>query len=534
MTGPPWWRSAVGYEVYVRSFADADGDGVGDLAGLLAHLDHLVDLGVDLVWITPFYPSPMHDHGYDVADYTGVAPEFGTLADVDAVVAAAHRLGLRVIVDLVPNHSSSEHPWFRASRSSRDDPHREYYIWRDPAPDGGPPNNWKSVFGGEAWTLDRQTGQYWLHLFLPEQPDLNWENPAVAEEFDAILRFWLDRGIDGFRVDVAHALMKHPRLEDNPPAPPAGDAPDEAVGSVATSWETIAHVHDVDQPDVLSIYRRWRRIADEYDALLLGEVYLLEADRLMRYVAEDDGLAAAFWFPPLHLRWNLARLRGVLREGVDLALRVQGDIAWVLGSHDRPRMASRYGSGAVGRARALAVATLQLFLPGMPFVYQGEELGLEDGVVPPEDAQDPIAVRGGEPDRGRDVARTPMPWAPGPGLGFTSAERAWLPFGGRTAEDTVEVQRGEPTSPLSTYRRLIKVRRALLTPDDPFAWLTEDGSLLGLRRGAVLVFANLGEVPVALPSEADGLEVRYSTHLGRPDTLDALAPWEAVVLAPKV
>jgi len=527
-----WWRSAVGYEVYLRSFADADGDGVGDLPGLRRRLDHLADLGVTLVWVTPFYPSPMHDHGYDVADYTGVAPLFGTLADVDAFVADAHQRGVRVIVDLVPNHSSSEHPWFRAARTSRDDPHRDYYVWRDPAPDGGPPNNWKSVFGGDAWTLDPGTGQYWLHLFLPEQPDLNWANPAVAEEFDAILRFWLERGIDGFRVDVAHSLVKHPDLPDNPPAPPLAKPEDAAVGSVASSWQALAHIHDVDQPDVVSIYRRWRRIADEYDALLLGEVYLLEAERLERYVAEDDGLAAAFWFPPLHLPWHVSRLRAVFREGVDLALRVRGDLAWVQGSHDRPRMVSRYGGGAVGRARALAVATLQLFLPGMPFIYQGEELGLEDGVVPPEEAQDPLAVRQGEHDRSRDVARTPMPWSPEPGLGFTAAPRAWLPFGGRTPEDTVAVQREDPASPLSTYRRLIEVRRRLLDPNLPFAWEAGDGALIGLRRGSVVVFANCGETPVALPPSSQDLRVQFSTRLGRTGAVDQLDPWEAVVLAP--
>lgn len=532
VTNPRWWRSAVGYEVYLRSFADADGDGVGDLPGLLQRLDHLVELGVDLVWITPFYPSPMFDHGYDVADYTGVAPEFGVLEDVDAFVAAAHERDLRVIVDLVPNHSSSEHPWFRAARTSRENLHRDYYIWRDPAPDGGPPNNWKSVFGGDAWTLDPTTNQYWLHLFLPEQPDLNWANPAVADEFDAILRFWLERGIDGFRVDVAHALVKHPDLPDDPPAPPSGDEEDGAVGSVASSWQQLAHVHDVDQPEVLTIYRRWRRIADEYDALLLGEVYLLEAERLARYVAEDDGLAAAFWFPPLHLPWDVSRLRRVLGEGVELALHARGDIAWVLGSHDRPRMVSRFGGGPVGRDRAMALATVQMFLPGVPFIYQGEELGLEDGKVALEDAQDPIAVRGGEPDRSRDVARTPMPWAPGPGLGFTSAERAWLPFGGRTPEDTAEVQAGDPGSPLSTYRRLLEVRRELLRADAPFSWLTQEGALFGLRRGAIVVLANCGEVPVAVPQEAADLEVRFSTQPGRAGALERLEALEAVVLAP--
>ncbi|HEY8338341.1 MAG TPA: alpha-amylase family glycosyl hydrolase, partial [Egibacteraceae bacterium] len=240
-----WWRGAVGYEVYLRSFADSDGDGVGDLRGVLEHLDHLAWLGVDIVWVTPFFPSPMHDHGYDVADYCGVDPRFGTLADLDALVAAVHARGMRLLIDLVPNHTSSEHPWFRAARSSRDNPYRDYYVWRDPAPDGGPPNNWTSHFGGPAWTFDEATGQYWLHLFLPEQPDLNWANPAVADEFDAILRFWLERGVDGFRIDVAHALAKHPDLPDNPPADPADADADHAL---TDDFRRLQHIHDVNQP----------------------------------------------------------------------------------------------------------------------------------------------------------------------------------------------------------------------------------------------------------------------------------------------
>jgi alpha-glucosidase len=531
--GTGWWRDAVGYEVYVRSFADGDGDGIGDLPGVLARLDHLAELGVGIVWLTPCYPSPQRDHGYDVADYTAIAPEYGTMADLDALVAAVHARGMRLLLDLVPNHTSSDHPWFVAARSRRDDPHRDFYVWRDPAPDGGPPNNWVSHFGGPAWTYDERTGQYWLHLFLPEQPDLNWRHPAVADAFEDILRFWFARGVDGFRIDVAHALVKHPDLPDQPPAAVGEEEID--LGSAASDWETLEHPYDSDQPGVLDVYRRWRRVADEYGALLLGEVYILEPDGLARYLG-GDGLHAAFWFRVLHMPWTPASLRRVLAEGVRVTLAQPGDVAWVQGSHDRSRAVRRYGGGAVGRARALAMATLELFLPGLAFLYQGEELGLDDPVLAPEDAQDPIAVRAGEVERGRDVARTPLPWAPGPGMGFTTADRPWLPFGERTPEDTVAVQRGDPASPLSTHRRLLAVRRALAPLDGaPFAWLDPHADVIAFRRGDVVVAANVGEGPVPVALADDGWTVCFGTDPARDGTAGGslmLAAAEAVVLAP--
>ncbi|MGH8887072.1 MAG: alpha-amylase family glycosyl hydrolase [Egibacteraceae bacterium] len=522
----PWWRDAVGYEVYLRSFADGDGDGVGDLPGLLGRLDHLAWLGVDLVWVTPFYPSPMRDHGYDVADYMNVDEVFGSLADLDAVVSRAHELRMRLIVDLVPNHSSSDHPWFQQSRSCVDNVYRDYYVWRDPRPDGGPPNNWVSVFGGLAWTLDQVTGQYWLHSFLPEQPDLNWANPKVADEFDRILRFWLDRGVDGFRIDVAHALAKHPDLPDNPPGRPPEWA--ELSSTSAAGWEDLEHRYDTDQPAVLDLYRRWRGVVQPYGGLLVGEVYLLEADRISRYLA-GDGLDLAFWFPPLHLQWDPDRLRWALREGLRLT---HGAVAWVTGSHDRPRAVSRFGGGAVGQARALALSTLEFGLPGVPFLYQGEELGLPDGVVAVQEAQDPVALRGGA--GGRDCARTPMPWTPERGLGFTTAERAWLPFGDRTPADTAAFQRADDQSILHRYRRLIRVRRSLLRGPDPVEWLTDSGPVIAYRRGPAVVAANSAADPerLALPGR---FEVRFSS-LGRGegeihDGVVQLAGNEAMILA---
>lgn len=523
----PWWENAVGYEVYLRSFADSDGDGVGDLAGLLGRLDHLAWLGVDLVWVTPFYPSPMRDHGYDVADYTNVDEVFGSLADLDAVVSRAHELGMRLIADLVPNHTSSDHPWFQQSRSSRNDAYRDYYVWRDPRPGGGPPNNWVSVFGGPAWTLDEATGQYWLHLFLPEQPDLNWANPKVANEFDRIIRFWLDRGVDGFRIDVAHALAKHPDLPDNPPGKPPGWI--ESFDTSAAGWAQFDHLYDTDQPAVLDVYRRWREVARPYHGLLLGEVYLLEADRISRYL-DDDGLDLAFWFPTLHLRWDVDQLRRVLREGASLA---RGAVAWVTGSHDRPRVVSRFGGDAVGQARALALSTLEFGLPGVPFLYQGEELGLSDVPITVADTQDPLALREGV--TGRDPARTPMPWdsSAGPGLGFTTAARPWLPFGDRTPADTVAFQRTDDRSILHRYRKLIRVRRSLLHGPDLVEWLTEAGPIIAYRRGRAVVAANCAADPerLALPGR---FEIRFSSlgH-GKDDQVTdevELAGHEAIIL----
>ncbi len=499
----PWWRGCVGYEVYVRSFADSDGDGVGDLAGLRERLDYLAWLGIDLIWITPFFPSPMHDHGYDVADYRGVDPVYGTLADFDRLLEDAHGLGMRVLIDLVPNHTSHEHPWFKEARASRDSPYRSYYVWRDPAPGGGPPNNWVSHFGGPAWTLDERSGQYWLHLFLPEQPDLNWADPRVADEFDRILRVWLERGVDGFRIDVARGLVKHADLPDNPLI-----APGRVVAGPgnASAWASQEHLYDLDQPRVLEVYRRWRKIVEPYGALLVGEVYVLEPEALARYVRDQDGLHLSFWFKPLEMRWEPAAVRAALTS----ALAATDHLAWVQGSHDRPRAVTRLGGGRFGRARSLALATLLAGLPGVPFVYQGEELGLEDGLVPAAEAQDPISKRAGEHALGRDGCRTPMPWEPGPGLGFTAAERAWLPFGERADADTVAVQRADPSSTLCRYRRLLRVRRGLRDlAGAPLEWLGKAGPIVAYRRGSVIVAANCGDETASFEPPSGRWRVLY-------------------------
>ena len=360
-----WWDREVGYEVYIRSFADGNGDGVGDLPGLTERLDYLAWLGVGVVWITPFYPSPMHDFGYDVADYTGVDPLFGTLDDFDQCIAEAHRLGLRVLIDLVPNHTSDQHQWFQASRADPDGPMRGFYHWRDPALGGGPPNNWVSHFGGPAWTYDEASEQYYLHLFLSEQPDLNWSNPNLVREFDQVLAFWLDRDVDGFRVDVAQGLVKNMLMPDNPQRFPV--TPDMSPRQAFGCYD---HRYDLDQSGTTAIYRRWRAIVEPRDALLLGEVYLRDnnPNRVSRYVANQDGLHRVFYFAPMHTPWNPAAMWSTFRDALD------GRSPGLLlggqqprrppGTHPAGRRRAGPGAGAVLQRAAFRPARPAVPLPG--------------------------------------------------------------------------------------------------------------------------------------------------------------------------
>ena len=428
---PAWWRSAVVLQIYPRSFADTTGDGVGDLPGVTARLGHLTELGVDALWLSPFYRSPMADFGYDVSDHMDVDPTFGTLADADALIARAHAVGLRVIFDWVPNHTSDRHPWFQASRSSTSDPHRSWYVWRDPAPDGGPPNDWTSTFSRDgarvAWTLDEDSGQYWLHSFLPEQPDLNWDEPAVAEAMHGVLRFWLDRGVDGFRMDVVHKIGKDPDLGDNEPG----------------------RRHDEDWPTVHGRLRAIRRVLDSYDGdrVGVGEVYVLDQRALARYVADGDGLHLVHNFVFLNLPWSAAAFRATVDEFEELG-GPKAWPAWCLGNHDHPRIATRYGPEP-----ARVAAMLLLTLRGTPFLFQGDELGLQDVEVPPHRVVDVD---------GRDPVRSPIPWDPpsaaGPGAGFTTGD-PWLPITPDAEHLAASVQAEDPGSMLSLYRSLLALRR---------------------------------------------------------------------------
>jgi alpha-glucosidase len=422
-----WWQRGVIYQVYPRSFADSNGDGVGDLPGIVDRLDYLEWLGVDAIWLSPIFSSPMADFGYDVAGYRDIAPIFGTLADLDRLVDAAHARGIRVILDYVPNHTSDQHPWFTASRSSRDDPRRDWYLWADPRPDGSPPNGWTSMFGGSAWTWDEPTAQYYYHGFLPQQPDLNWRNPEVQEAMLDVLRFWLDRGIDGFRIDVLWLLLKDAAWREDP----------------ADRWAGRA-----DLPGIEELVARMRATTDAYDGrVLIGEIYL-PVERLVAYYGTPDrpGVHLPYNFGLIHVPWDAGRIRDVI-AGYEAALPGHAWPNWVLGNHDQSRIATR-----VGAAQARVAAMLLLTLRGTPTVYQGDEIGMADVPVPPGRRADPA-----EPSR--DPARSPMRWSPAPNGGFTIGE-PWLPMAASDPGRSVEEQRDDPGSMLSLHRRLLALRRA--------------------------------------------------------------------------
>jgi alpha-glucosidase len=517
-----WWDECIGYEIYLPSFQDSNADGWGDLAGVEQRLSYLEDLGVDLLWITPFYPSPMKDQGYDVSNYLEIDPRYGTFEDFDRLIRSAHSRGMRILADLVVNHTSSQHDWFRRARTSRDNSHRDFYIWRAAAPDGGPPNNWQSHFGGPAWTLDPQTGEHYLHLFTSDQPDLNWQNEAVAREVDAILRFWFERGLDGFRIDTAHYLTKHPDLLDNPPLP---DGKVVRIGGVTTDWLRQEHRYDGSQDSAKDIHRRWNRIAQEYDAFLLGEVYVLEPSNLASYVG-GDGLHSAFWFGLVESGWQPA----AIQEGLAIAAETSTHLAWVQSSHDRSRAVTRYGGGEIGRRRALLVATLTTALPGTPFLYQGEELGLEDELIPSALQRDPLAMSD-DPSQGRDRARTPIPWSDVAGEGFTTNATPWLPITTVDRARTALRQRTDPLSPWGATRRLILARRHLPPRDTgPITWRT-DSPLIGYQNDRICIVANPSDGPLPLDLDDATWSTVYDTENAQAPTTTprVLASLQAIV-----
>jgi alpha-glucosidase len=504
----PWWKRGTIYQVYPRSFFDSDGDGVGDLAGIAAKLGHLAALGVDAVWISPFYPSPMRDFGYDVTDHRAVDPLFGTLEDFDRLLAAAHALGIRVVLDFVPNHTSDLHPWFAESRASREGPRRGWYLWRDPAPGGGPPNNWLSTFGGSAWTLDPATGQYYLHTYLREQPDLDWRNRAVEAEMLAVMRFWLDRGVDGLRVDALQNVIKDGRFRDNPPNPAfrPGDDP----------FTRLLRVWSGDRPEVHAVIARMRRVLGEYggDRVLIGEIYNTP-ERVVAYYGRDGaGCHFPYNFQLIDLPRNARAIDAAVRR-YEALLPPGAWPSWVLGNHDRPRIASR-----VGRAQARVAAMLLLTLRGTPTLYYGDEIGMTDVPVPPERVQDPWEKNVPGMGLGRDPERTPMQWSAAPSAGFTTGT-PWLPFAADYRETNVETQRCDPGSMLALHRRLLALRRA-----EPalsiggYAPLDAEGDVLAYLRehdgSRFLVALNLGPSPASLAFDGAG-EVVLSTHVDRKD-----------------
>ena len=480
----PWWQSATIYQIYPRSFQDSDGDGIGDLTGITARLDYLVELGVDAIWISPIYPSPMADFGYDVADYCDVDPRFGTLADFDRLLAEAHARGLKVLLDLVPNHTSDAHPWFAESRASRRNPRRDWYLWRDPAPGGGPPNNWISDFGGSAWEWDEQSGQYFYHAFLKEQPDLNWRNPDVRTAMLDSLRFWFDRGVDGFRIDVLWHMVKHAAFPDNPANPDWTPA----MGDM----HRVLQLHSTDQPGVHGIAAAMRAVADDYpgDRVLIGEIYL-PVDRLMAYYGRDrPEVQLPFNFQLVDAPWN-ARALATLIDSYEAALPPGAWPNWVLGNHDRPRSATRRGP-----AQARVAATLLLTLRGTPILYYGDELGLEDVAIPPARVQDPRELREPGLGLGRDPVRTPMPWNASANAGFSTGE-PWLPLGPDWPTRNVAAEAGDPDSMLTLHRTLLRLRRvypALAVGD--YRGIAAQGDVLAYERrhgdGRIVVALNLG------------------------------------------
>ncbi|MBV9108069.1 MAG: DUF3459 domain-containing protein [Gemmatimonadetes bacterium] len=500
--GLRWWQHGVIYQAYPRSFLDTNGDGVGDLPGITARLDHLRRLGVDALWISPFYPSPMRDFGYDVTDHRGVDPIFGTLEDFDRLLEAAHARGLKVIVDYIPNHTSDLHPWFLESRLSRDNPKRDWYIWRDPAPDGGPPNNWLSTFGGPAWTLDPATGQYYLHTYLREQPDLNWRNPKVETEMLDVMRVWLDRGVDGVRVDGVQNVIKDDQFRDNPPNPAfrPGDDP----------FLSLLRVWSGDRPEVHDVIARMRRVIDGYpgDRVLIGEIYN-SLERLVTYYGQEGaGCHFPYNFQLLQLPWNARAIEDAVRR-YEALLPPGAWPNWVLGNHDRPRVASR-----VGAAQARVAAMLLLTLRGTPTIYYGDEIGMADVPIPPDRVQDPFEKNVPGMGLGRDPERTPMQWSGAPHGGFT-AGTPWLPIAPDYREVNVETQRCDPASMLALHQRLLALRRAepalsvgswtpVAAEGDVLAYLREHGD------SRFLVALNLGPSPASLDF-GGGREVALST-----------------------
>lgn len=514
MTKNAWWRDAVIYQIYPRSFADANGDGYGDLEGIISHLDHIRDLGVDAIWCSPFYRSPMKDAGYDVADYLTIDPMFGTLEDARRLVEECHQRGIKLIVDLVPNHTSSEHEWFQAAlAASPGSPERAMYHFADGRGEDGelPPNNWTSIFGGKGWSrlsdADGNPEQWYLHLFDATQPDLNWDNERVREGFDEILRFWLELGVDGFRVDVAHSLVKAPGLPDD-------DADYRMIsGGQGPMW---------DQDGVHEVYRRWRAILNEYDGerILVAEAWVDDPDRLALYLRPDE-MHTAFNFDFLTCEWDADQYRAKIEASMEADEKVGAPTTWVLSNHDTMRHTSRLGRDdqpgvhkefigpddpqpdeALGLRRARAATMLELALPGSAYLYQGEELGLPDHTtLPHEYRQDPAWFQSNHEELGRDGCRIPLPWeADAPGLGFSPNGKTWLPQPESYAHYAVDQQRDEEGSTLELYRTMLRLRRELGLGSGTLTWLDSPKGVLMFENAGVLVVINVSGDTVAVPA----------------------------------
>jgi alpha-glucosidase len=496
---PEWWHTTSIYQIYPRSFQDSDRDGIGDLRGILRRLDYVAEVGVGTIWLSPIFRSPMADFGYDVSDYTDVDPLFGTLTDFDELLEAAHRRGLKLLLDLVPNHTSDRHSWFLESRSSRDNPKRDWYLWRDAKVDGGPPNNWLSEFGGSAWTFDRQTRQYYGHAFLAQQPDLNWRNEEVREAIHDVMRFWLERGVDGFRVDAVARLLKDEQFRDNPPNPEFGEHDPPSKRQL--------RLHNADLPELQGIIAGLRAVLDEFpNRLLIGEAYL-PFDRLSAYYGrERPGAHFPFNFALLSTAWK-ARAIAQLVDEYEAALPSGAWPNWVLGNHDKPRIATR-----VGFEQARIAAMLVMTLRGTPTLYYGDEIGMQQVAVPPARVQDPFEKNVPGRGLGRDGARTPMQWDASRYTGFSETE-PWLPLSDDFHSVNVANQREDATSIYHLYRRLIAARKARRSLQaGAYRPIVAGGELLLFARvhgrERMLVALNLGD-------EATTVEFRTGRLVGR-------------------
>ncbi|HEU4470041.1 MAG TPA: alpha-amylase family glycosyl hydrolase [Flavisolibacter sp.] len=482
-----WWQTGIIYQVYPRSFQDSNGDGIGDLQGIIQRLDHLQWLGVTAIWISPIYPSPMADFGYDISDYRGIHPLFGTMEDFDRLLSAVHEKGMKLILDLVPNHTSDRHPWFLEARSSRTNPKRQWYIWQDGKPDGSPPNNWLSVFGGPAWEWDEETGQYYYHAFLKEQPDLNWRNPEVQQAMLDVMKFWLEKGVDGFRVDVMWHMIKDAQLRDNPDNP--------AYLQHMADYEKLLPVYSTDQPEVHEIVRQMRTVLDGYnERMMIGEIYLPVRKLASYYGRDNDEAHLPFNFILLSLPWDAKKIAVAIDE-YEGVLPAGGWPNWVLGNHDQPRVTSR-----VGLQQARVAAMLLLTLRGTPTIYYGDELGMQDVPIPPEEIQDPQGLNMPDKNLSRDPGRTPMQWDDSDGAGF-SAVKPWLRLDARYKKLNVARQQSDPDSMLNLYRRLITLRqREPSLTIGAYQPVYSDQQVLAYRRqapqsAAFLILLNLSHRP---------------------------------------
>jgi alpha-glucosidase len=532
-----WWKHAVFYEIYPRSFYDTNGDGIGDLNGITAKLDYLRDLGFDAIWITPFYPSPQVDFGYDVSDYENVDSQFGTLADFDRLVREAHKRKIKIICDFVINHTSDQHPFFKESRSSRESPKRDWYIWRDPKPGGGPPNNWSSAFGPEAWTYDEQTKQYYYHFFYPAQPDLNWRNAEVAHAMFDSVRFWLKRGVDGFRVDAIDSLFEDPQLRDNPLT---GRLRKGSKTEQEQNW-----LYNERLPENHQIFKALRAVSDEFgpDRVLIGETYAGLEDLPKYYGARDDEFQMPFNFRLLQSKLDAAAFRQAVDE-TEGALKGR-PTNYVLSNHDRPRAYDAFGDGKNNDEIAKLLALMLLTLRGAPFFYYGEEIGMK--TTPPErleDVQDPVGKVYWPVDKGRDGERTPMQWTAGRNAGFSTAAKTWLGVPPTAVTRNVETMTRDQDSILNFYKRVIRIRRAspaLLEGD--YLSIDADPRVFAYRRvkanQTMIVALNMSSEArtirlTDLPSGAKLKTIISNIHRTGPagESL-SLAPYEAVLLEVK-